>query len=145
MQKLECKGVKQFGPSKSIYSPSKSGWSNVDLFRERLYHFKNIAKISKNDTVLLILHNHSSLISHSRFNYCEVHEIALLPIPSHISGKAQGPQSDNFYEVICLAPKNVSNSGLKAVRACNILEEEVTFVEVAVDTGRYCWCEKSCR
>lgn len=55
------------GPPKFIYSCFKSGCNNVDLFQDWFEKFQNQRKTLKNDPVLLILSNHSSHNSLSKF------------------------------------------------------------------------------
>jgi hypothetical protein len=58
------------GPVSAIYSCSKNGWINVDLFFHWLQHLKNCVRPSSDDPVLLILDNHASHISLCICNYC---------------------------------------------------------------------------
>lgn len=51
------------GPTGALYKCSENGWINENLFLEWLVHFKQHAKPSVDEPILLILDNHASHIS----------------------------------------------------------------------------------
>ena len=51
------------GPPGAIYACSHNGWSNENLFQDWLKHFKDNAKPTIQDPVLLVLNNHGSHFS----------------------------------------------------------------------------------
>lgn len=59
------------GPAGALYTNSKNGWINEDLFVTWLKHFAAFAKPPQESPVLLILDNHSSHISLQAFNFCK--------------------------------------------------------------------------
>jgi hypothetical protein len=84
------------GPAGAIYRCSHNGWSNEDLFNDWLKHFKENAKPTKEDPVLLIMDNHGSHISLESYEFCRANYIHVVSIPPHTSHKLQ-PLDLAFY------------------------------------------------
>ena len=103
-----------------MYCCSDNGWINETLFLDWLNHFKTFVKVSKEDSVLLILDNH---VSH--YNYCKENAIVLLTIPPHTSHGIQ-PLNVSFYGPLKTAYHNECDKYLK-----NHPREKITPNEVA--------------
>ncbi|KAB0795413.1 hypothetical protein PPYR_12252 [Photinus pyralis] len=71
------------GPSGSIYTCTKNGWSNEQVFVMWLKHFQ--AKYC----LYFVLDNHSSHISLPIYEFCKSHGIIMVSIPPHTSHKLQ--------------------------------------------------------
>jgi hypothetical protein len=84
------------GPVGAIYSCSKNGWINEELFVHWLQHFKNCVKPLSDESVLLILNNHASHIALRICNYCRYNGIILISIPPHTAHHLQ-PLDLTFY------------------------------------------------
>lgn len=54
-----------------------------------LHHFKSHVKLTREDSVLLILDNHTSYISLEAFNLCKSSFITILSLPPHTSHRLQ--------------------------------------------------------
>jgi DDE superfamily endonuclease len=78
------------GPSGSVASISKNGWTSTEIFtNEWLPHFVLHSKPSETKPILLILDGHSSHISVKIIDYCKNNHILLLTLPPHTSHKLQ--------------------------------------------------------
>lgn len=100
------------GPVGAIYTNSKNGWINEDLFVTWLKHFAAFAKPTKESPVLLILDNHSSHISLQAFSFCKENHITMLSIPPHSSHRTQ-PLDVSFYGPLKAAYRNECNRHMK--------------------------------
>nr|XP_034195125.1 uncharacterized protein LOC117611280 [Osmia lignaria] len=83
-------------PEGSIGMVSDSGFINTDLFIEYVHHFKENVQPTKDNSVLLILDNHSSHLSLAAIDYCRNSGIHLLTLPPHSSHKMQ-PLDRGFF------------------------------------------------
>jgi hypothetical protein len=63
--------IEKVFPVGAIYSWSKNGWINEELFLLYLQNFKNSVKPSNDDSVL-IMDNHASHTSLCICNYCKI-------------------------------------------------------------------------
>lgn len=84
------------GPAGAIYKCSHNGWSNEELFLDWLKHFKDNAKPTEEDPVLLIMDNHGSHISLDSYEVCRANHIHVVSIPPHTSHRLQ-PLDLSFY------------------------------------------------
>ena len=84
------------GPPGAIYTCSHNGWSNEKLFQDWLKHFKDNAKPTIEDPVLLVLDNHGSHISLESYEFCRANHINVVSLPPHTSHKLQ-PLDLSFY------------------------------------------------
>lgn len=76
-------------PLGSIGMVSDTSFINADLFLNRLTHFKDHTKKTKEDPVLLILDNHVSHSTIAAINYYRKNHIIALTLPPHASHKMQ--------------------------------------------------------
>lgn len=83
------KTLEKNGPIGALYKCSKNGWINSELFLQWLGHFRNYAKPSVTEPVLLVLDNHSSHISIAAFNFCKENNIHMVSLPPHTSDRLQ--------------------------------------------------------
>lgn len=100
------------GPAGALYTNSKNGWINEDLFVTWLKHFAAFAKPTQESPVLLILDNHSSHISLQAFNFCKENHITMLSIPPHSSHRTQ-PLDVSFYGPLKAAYRHECNRHMK--------------------------------
>jgi hypothetical protein len=112
-------------PVGAIYSCSKNGWINEELFYHWLQNFKNCVKLSSDDPVLLILDNHASHISLHICNYCRYNGMILVSIPLHTSHRLQ-PLDLTFYGPLKAAFNR--NCDLYLMRCAH---EKITHYELA--------------
>lgn len=75
--------IEKDGPTGALYTNSKNGWINEDLFVIWLKHFTAFAKATQVSTVLL--DNHKSRISLHAFIFAKEKRISMLSIPPHSS------------------------------------------------------------
>lgn len=115
--------LKEGGPIGAVYTCSKNGWINENLFFDWLQHFSNNTKPTQADPILLILDNHSSHISVRIYNYCRENGITLLSLPPHTSHRLQpldltffSPLKSSFYRECSLFLKTKSISPNEANR-----------------------------
>ena len=100
------------GPPGALYTNSKNGWINEQLFVDWLQHFAAYVKPTQESPVLLILDNHSSHISLPAFNYCKENHIVVLSIPPHSSHRTQ-PLDVSFYGPLKAAYRHECNRHMK--------------------------------
>lgn len=100
------------GPSGAMYTNSKNGWINEDIFVEWLKHFAAYAKPTQESPVLLILDNHSSHISLPAFNFCKKNHIVMISIPPHSSHRTQ-PLDVSFYGPLKATYRHECNMHMK--------------------------------
>lgn len=100
------------GPPGALYTNSKNGWINEEIFVTWLKHFAGYAKPTQESPVLLILDNHSSHISIQAFNFCKENHIAMLSIPPHSSHRIQ-PLDVSFYGPLKVAYRQECNRHMK--------------------------------
>lgn len=113
------------GPAGALYTNSKNGWINEDLFVTWLTHFAAFAKPTQESPVLLILDNHSSHISLQAFNFCKENHITMLSIPPHSSHRTQ-PLDVSFYGPLKAAYRQECNRHMKTR-----LMSKITLYDVA--------------
>ncbi|CAH4028318.1 unnamed protein product [Pieris brassicae] len=77
------------GPAGALYKCSDNGWINEHLFLGWLAHFKQHAKPSADEPILLIIDNHATHISLSVYEYCKSNHIHMLSLPPHTSHRMQ--------------------------------------------------------
>lgn len=100
------------GPASALYTNSKNGWINEDLFVTWLKHFAAFSKPTQESPVLLILDNHSSHISLQAYNFCKENYITMLSIPPHSSHRTQ-PLDVSFYGPLKAAYRHECNRHMK--------------------------------
>ncbi|KAL0852338.1 hypothetical protein ABMA28_000541 [Loxostege sticticalis] len=88
------------GPAGALYTNSKNGWINEELFP------------TQESPVLLILDNHSSHISLQGYNFCKENHITMLSIPPHSSHRTQ-PLDVSFYRPLKAAYRHECNMHMK--------------------------------
>lgn len=71
--------------SNMVACVSDSGWINESIFVDWLQHFKEFAKPSADNPILLVLHNHESHISLKAYEFCRKNFIHVLTLPPHTS------------------------------------------------------------
>lgn len=81
--------LKKDGPIGAIYTHSKKGWINEELFVVWLKHFVNITCATRDNPVLLLLDNHSSHCTLTCYEYCRENGIVMRSFPPHTSHKLQ--------------------------------------------------------
>ncbi|KAG7294875.1 hypothetical protein JYU34_002823 [Plutella xylostella] len=113
------------GPAGALYKCSDNGWINEHLFLEWLAHFKQHAKPSADEPILLILDNHASHISLSVYEYCKSNHIHMLSLPPHTSHRMQ-PLDVSFFGPLKMAYKKECDLFLKSH-----LAEKITPYDVA--------------
>ncbi|XP_065672252.1 uncharacterized protein LOC136090071 [Hydra vulgaris] len=79
--KRMCPQLERRGPPGAIYTCSHNGWSNKKLFQDWLKHFKENAKPTIEDPVLLVLQNHGSHISLESYEFYRANHINVVSIP----------------------------------------------------------------
>ncbi|KAI4455635.1 hypothetical protein MML48_9g00001208 [Holotrichia oblita] len=84
------------GPTNAVYSVSKNGWVNEDLFFRWMKHFAAHVKCSVNDKVLLVMDNHCSHSTLKIFEFCKESSIVIVTLPPHTSHRLQ-PLEICFY------------------------------------------------
>ncbi|XP_072400274.1 uncharacterized protein [Diabrotica undecimpunctata] len=84
------------GPPGSLFSCSKSGWMNEEVFLFWIQHFAKTNKPTRDDPILLVLDNHSSHCSIAIYNFCKENGIIMLSIPPHTSHRLQ-PLDVSFF------------------------------------------------
>lgn len=77
------------GPVGALYSCSKNGWINGELYFDWLKHFAKHGKPTADDPVLLVLDNHSSHISIQTYEFCKANHIHVVSLPPHTSHRLQ--------------------------------------------------------
>ncbi|CAH2008741.1 unnamed protein product [Acanthoscelides obtectus] len=77
------------GPIAALYASSKNGWINSELFVEWSKHIEKNVNPTENDTVLLVLDNHSSHISIEAYLFCRIKFIHMVSFPPHTSDHLQ--------------------------------------------------------
>lgn len=82
-------GLDRNGPVGAIYRCSSSGWITEDLFLEWLNHFANFAKVSKENTALLVLDNHCTHSCLKSYTFCRDNGIVIVSLPPHTSHRLQ--------------------------------------------------------
>ena len=107
------------GPMNAIYHCTKDGSVSSNLFLTWLGHFKEHSKVTAETPCLLILDNHLSHVSLKIYEYCNRHNIILLPIPPHTSHRMQ-PMNVAFYGPLKKAFRKecdmfMSSQGLKNI------------------------------
>lgn len=113
------------GPAGALYKCSDSGWINEGLFLEWLGFFKQHAKPSADEPILLILDNHASHSSLPIYEYCKGNHIHMLSLPPHTSHRMQ-PLDVSFFGPFKAAYKRECDAFLKSH-----LAEKITPYEVA--------------
>lgn len=112
------------GPTGALYKCSENGWINENLFLEWLLHFKQHAKPSADEPVLLILDNHASHISLPVYEYCKRNNINMLSLPPHTSHRMQ-PLDVSFFGPLKNAYKKECDSFMKSHLAKKITPYDV--------------------
>lgn len=113
------------GPAGALYKCSDNGWINENLFLEWLVHFKQHAKPSALEPILLILDNHASHISLTIYEYCKVNHIHMLSLPPHTSHRMQ-PLDVSFFGPLKMVYKKECDSFLTSHLAEKITPYDVT-------------------
>nr|XP_023022966.1 uncharacterized protein LOC111511186 [Leptinotarsa decemlineata] len=113
------------GPAGALHKCSDNGWIIENLFLEWLVHFKQHAKPSADEPILLILDNHASHISLSIYKYCKFNHIHMLSLPPHTSQRMQ-PLDVSFFGPLKMAYKKECDLFLKSH-----LAEKITPYDVA--------------
>ncbi|XP_030037458.2 uncharacterized protein LOC115452977 [Manduca sexta] len=112
------------GPSGALYKCSDNGWINESLFLEWLTHFKNHAKPSVDEPVLLILDNHASHSSLPIYEFCKSNYIHMLSLPPHTSHRMQ-PLDVSFFGPLKTAYKKECDLHIKSHRLEHISPYDV--------------------
>lgn len=81
--------LRKGGLAGAIYRYCHNDWSNEELFKDWLQHFKDNTKRSEEDPVWLITDNHISHINLKSFNFCKAKRINVVSIPPHTSHRLQ--------------------------------------------------------
>ncbi|PNF41081.1 hypothetical protein B7P43_G06223 [Cryptotermes secundus] len=84
-------------PEGTLPMVSDTGFISTELFVEWLKHFSSFVKPTKEDPVILILHNHIAHCSIEAVLFCREHHITLLSLPPHASHRFQ-PSDVGFFE-----------------------------------------------
>lgn len=112
------------GPASALYTDSKNGWINEELFVTWLKHFAAFTKPTQESPVLLILDNHSSHISLQAFNFCKEKHITMLSIPPPSSHRTQ-PLDVSFYGPWKAFYKHECNRHMKTYLMSKITQYDV--------------------
>jgi len=88
--------LRKNGPPGSVYSCSKTGWINEELFVIWLKHFAQFIHASNNNKILFFLGNHSTHCSGEAYDICGEKGIVIVSLPPHTSHRLQ-PLNVVFY------------------------------------------------
>lgn len=118
------------GPAGAVYTCTKNGWSNEEVFMMWLKHFQAKVSSTIDNPVLLILDNHSSHISITIYEFCKNHGIVMLSIPPHTSHRLQ-PLDLTFFAALKSAYSRQCNLFLKRKITCPEKENKLTPYDIS--------------
>ncbi|XP_030752254.1 uncharacterized protein LOC115879492 [Sitophilus oryzae] len=118
------------GPCGAIYTCTKNGWSNEQVFMMWFKHFQAKVSSSVDNPVLLVLDKHTSHISLSICEFCKSHGIVMVSIPPHTSHKWQ-PLDLTFFAPLKNAYSRQCNLFLKSKISDEQKENKLTPYDVA--------------
>lgn len=124
------------GPIGALYTCSKNGWINTDLFVKWLEHFEKSVNPTEIDPVLLILDNHSSHISLEAYTFCKCKFIHMVSLPPHTSDHLQpldltifGPLKNQLYREYDLQLTNTGHTKISEYELAELLNR--AFLKIA--------------
>ena len=112
------------GPPGSVYSCSKTGWINEELFVVWLKHFAQFTHASNDNKMLLILDNHSTHCSSEAYDICREKGIVMVSLPPHTSHRLQ-PLDVVFYSPLKTAYKRECDLFMKSRNLVKITPYDV--------------------
>ncbi|XP_074030793.1 tigger transposable element-derived protein 6 isoform X2 [Leptinotarsa decemlineata] len=122
------------GPAGALYKCSDNGWINENLFIEWLVHFKQHAKPSADEPILLILDKYASHISLFIYKYCKYNHIHMLSLPPHTSHRMQ-PLDVSFFGPLKMAYKKECDLFLKSHLAEKITPYDAALLDEEIAIG----------
>ena len=108
------------GPPGSVYSCSKTGWINEELFVIWSKHFAQFIHASNNNKMLFILGNHSTHGSGEAYDICGEKGIVIVSLPPHTSHRLQ-PLNVVFYSPL-KAHENQEHSKIYPLRCSRAIQ-----------------------
>lgn len=112
------------GPSGAIYTCSKNGWTNEQIFITWLEHFIKFTSPNAEKQTLLIMDNHNSHATLEAYEMAKKNYITMLSIPPHSSHRLQ-PLDVTFFGPLKTAYKRECDMYMKSRNMIKITPYEI--------------------